>query len=93
MCSTEGRISASYLKILHELQKDMPVKPVRYLTKKHLFPSSFEKMNVLRAIQIFAPTVTASLKFLQEAVDSRFLEVSSTISYMENMYHFFQVPA
>jgi hypothetical protein len=48
-------------------------------------------MNVLRAIQIFAPTVTASLKFLQEAGDSRFLEVSSTISYMENMYHFFQV--
>jgi hypothetical protein len=91
MCSTEGRISASYLKILHELQKDMPVKPVRYLTKKHLFPSNFEKMNVLRAIQIFAPTVTASLKFLQEAGDSRFLEVSSTISYMENMYHFFQV--
>jgi hypothetical protein len=68
MCSTEGRISASYL-----------------------FPSNFEKMNVLRAIQIFVPTVTASLKFLQEAGDSRFLEVSSTISYMENMYHFFQV--
>ncbi|KAJ3651935.1 hypothetical protein Zmor_017939 [Zophobas morio] len=48
-------------------------------------------MNVLRAIQIFSPSVTASLKFLKEAGDPRFCNVDATISYLENMYKFFQI--
>ena len=51
---------------------------------------SFEKMNVLRAIQIFSPAVTSSLKFLKDTGDERFMNVESTISYMKHMYHFFQ---
>jgi hypothetical protein len=91
--SSEGIISSSYLKELYNLQKGLPVKSVKYLTKKHLYPTNFEKMNVLRAVQIFSPSVTSMLKFLKEAGEPRFRDVAvvSTISYMENMYNFFQV--
>lgn len=41
---------SSFLKILCDMQKGMPVKPVKYLTKKHLYPTNFDKINVLRAI-------------------------------------------
>jgi hypothetical protein len=91
MGSSEGIISAKYLKFLFELQQGLPVKPVKYLTKKHLFPTRFEKMNVRRAIQVFSPSVTAALRFLKEAGDEQFSDVDATISYMENMYHFFKV--
>ena len=30
------------------------LRPIRYLTQKHIYPNNFEKMNVLRAVQIFA---------------------------------------
>jgi hypothetical protein len=69
----------------------MAVKPVRYLTKKHLYPSNFDKMNVLRAVQIFSSTVTSSLQFLKETEDSSFQEVEPTIIFMETMYKFFQI--
>ena len=52
MNSTTGIISSSYLKALYGLQRGWPLKPVRYLTKKHFYPSNLEKMNVLRAVQI-----------------------------------------
>jgi hypothetical protein len=91
MCSSEGVISSSYLKKLHNLQKGLPIKPVRFLTSKHLYPSNFDKMNVLRAIQVFAPAVTSSLRFLKESGDPQFADVGSTVSFMENMYVFFQV--
>jgi hypothetical protein len=91
MCTSDGVISSSYKKKLYHLQKGMPIKPVRYLTKKHLYPNNFEKMNVLRAVQIFSTTVTASIKFLKEAGDQDFQEVGPTITFMENMYKFFQI--
>jgi hypothetical protein len=90
MGSSNGRISSSYIKILHELQQGLPVKPVRFLTNKHLFPTNFEKMNVLRAVQIFSPAITSSLQFLKTE-DDRFSDVDSTITYMKNMYYFFQI--
>ena len=34
--SSDGVISASFLTDLHDSQKDLPVKPVKFLTKKHL---------------------------------------------------------
>ncbi|KAJ3651517.1 hypothetical protein Zmor_017552 [Zophobas morio] len=86
MCSSEGVISSSYLKEIYDLQKGLPIKPIKYLSKKHLYQSSFEKMNVLRAIQIFCPAVTSSLKFLKDTGDERFMNVDSTISYMKHMY-------
>ena len=91
MNSTTGIISSSYLKALYGLQRGWPLKPVRYLTKKHFYPSNLEKMNVLRAVQIFSPTVTSALKLLKEEKYKDFVDSDATILYMENMFHFFQV--
>ena len=91
MMSSDGVISASFLTDLYDLQRDLPVKPVKFLTKKHLFPNNLEKMNVLRAIQIFYPSVTAALKFLNENGHELFQNVSATTKYLECMHHFFQI--
>jgi hypothetical protein len=69
MYSSEGLISSDYLKKLYALQKDLPVKPIRYLTKKHLYPTNFEKMNV--SLHLCSPAVSSSLKFLQENKHSK----------------------
>lgn len=91
MCSSEGLISSTYLKTLHDLQVGLPIKPVKFLTNKHLYPSNLEKMNVLRAIQVFSPAVTSALQFLKDCGDERFSNCQSTISYMQNMHHFFLI--
>jgi hypothetical protein len=91
MYSSEGLISSDYLKKLYVLQKDLPVKPIRYLIKKHLYPTNFEKMNILRAIHIFSPAVSSSLKFLQENKHPQFQNVDGTIKYIETLYNFFQI--
>lgn len=50
------------MKNLYRMQQDRIVKPVRFLTRKHVFPSNLEKMNVRRAVQLLSPAVTAALK-------------------------------
>lgn len=65
--SVKGKyVSSSYVKRLHELQKNEVVKPVRFLSRKHVYATSMEKMNVKRAIQIFSPPVTAAISFLDK---------------------------
>jgi hypothetical protein len=51
MHSDKGIISSKYLKKIYELQRTLIIKPVKFLTKKHIYPSNFEKMNV-RNIEI-----------------------------------------
>ncbi|KAH6935104.1 hypothetical protein HPB50_003420 [Hyalomma asiaticum] len=53
---------------LHDIQEKQAgaFKLVRCLTKKHLWPSNFEKMSVSRAVAIFCPQVTTVLRFLQK---------------------------
>ena len=80
MSSFSGLITSEYLKTT-----------LQYITKKHLHPSNYEKMDVLRAIQIFSPAVTTSLKYAKEAGDERFRNVDGTINYMEHMYFLFQI--
>ncbi|KAG0421543.1 hypothetical protein HPB47_002572 [Ixodes persulcatus] len=49
-------IIPDYLRRLFDLQQRQGAfKMVRCLTKKHLWPSNFEKMNVGRAVDIFSP--------------------------------------
>ncbi|KAJ3660023.1 hypothetical protein Zmor_011679 [Zophobas morio] len=48
-------------------------------------------MNVMRAVQIFSPTVTATLRYLQESEDCRFQRVDATITFMKHMHYFFQI--
>lgn len=96
MADGKGIISSKYLKEIYRLQKDLTVKPVRYLTRKHIEPTSFEKMNVLSAIQIFSPAVTATIEFMKDnhtrfVTNLNFADATSTINFMKCMYKFFTV--
>ncbi|KAH7958824.1 hypothetical protein HPB49_005567 [Dermacentor silvarum] len=55
----KGEISSPCLKYVYELQKNLSVKPVRYLSRKHLYPNNIEKMHVVKAIQVLSPPATA----------------------------------
>lgn len=85
MKAQEGVLSSEYLKILYNLQRNLIVKPVKFLTEKHLYPSNFEKMNVRRAVEVFSPPVTAALEYLRKYGNSSndFSESQATIAYMD----------
>jgi hypothetical protein len=91
MASSEGQISANYLRELSDIQEGLITKPVRYLTKKHLYPS---KMKVYLTVQIFSPRVTASLVYLADHGGeelAHFKDCTATVKYMETIYKFFQL--
>ena len=81
----------TYIKQLHEEQykANNTVKPVRFLSKKHVYPSSFEKMNVKRAVQVFSPPVTAALEVYKseagKCTPKLFSDAEPAISFMKNM--------
>lgn len=58
----DGANTAEHVKNLYRMQQDRIVKPVRFLPRKHVFPSNLEKINVRRAVQLLSPAVTAALK-------------------------------
>jgi hypothetical protein len=91
MQAAEGVISSAHLKSLYQLQRNLIIKPVRFLNKKPLYPSNFEKMNVKRPVQLFSPPVTAALKYLKKYSISQDDSSTSkpTITYMEMMCMFF----
>ncbi|KAH7944034.1 hypothetical protein HPB52_014748 [Rhipicephalus sanguineus] len=79
---------------LYDLQeKQGAFKLVRCLTKKHLWPSNFEKMGVGRAVAIFSPQVTSVLRFLQQHGDHLgargFEDCLPTVEFMEMVYKWF----
>lgn len=87
MSDGTGTISGKYVKLLHKLQKDDTVKPVTYLTKKHVEPTAFEKMNVRRAKEIFSPCVIAAIRTLKENASShpeahKFKDSDATLTFM-----------
>jgi hypothetical protein len=88
MQAAEGVISSAHLKDLYRLQRNLIIKPVRFLTKKHLYPSNFEKINVRPAVQLFLPPVTAALEYLRKYSTSQddFSTSKATITYMDMMY-------
>ncbi|XP_077506072.1 uncharacterized protein LOC144115530 [Amblyomma americanum] len=68
-----------YLKKLFEIQSQLLVKPVRFLTRTHVEPN--------RATQIFSAPTIATLQFLQENPNchpdaGQFKDSSATISFM-----------
>ncbi|XP_077489494.1 uncharacterized protein LOC144100410 [Amblyomma americanum] len=89
----KGEVSSSHLKKLYEMQKDWIVKPVRSLTRKHVFPNNIEKMNVKRAAEVFSPGVTSALEFLKEhagqSCHSSFAYAGPTILFMKNIHRRF----
>lgn len=58
-------ISSAPLKQLYMMQQGSTVKPVRFLTRKHLYASNIEKMSVRPGVQIFSPLVTAALQHMK----------------------------
>ncbi|XP_049522558.1 uncharacterized protein LOC125945044 [Dermacentor silvarum] len=85
-----GEISANHLKSLYRMQQGSLVKPVRFLTRKHVFPTNMEKMNVQRAVQVFSPSVTAAMKLLQEQAghtcDASFAGVGPTVQFTDTVH-------
>ncbi|RZC42541.1 hypothetical protein BDFB_014446 [Asbolus verrucosus] len=73
------------------MQQKWPIKAVKFLTKKDLYPSNFDKINVLRGVQIFSPPVTSALKYLTVSKVEGFENCSAIVIYMKNMYKFFQL--
>lgn len=80
--SCDGLISSSFIKILYGLQK---IKPVKFLSKKHIYPSNFGKMIARRAVVVFSPQVTAVIKYLDQQ------NSEATVKFMEVMYTFFKI--
>jgi hypothetical protein len=87
MASSDGIITANYLKELLGIQEKLIIKPVRYLTKKHIYPSNVEKIKVHLAVQIFSPPVIAAAGKNGNLIS----DCSATVKYMENMYKLFQI--
>ncbi|XP_064485417.1 uncharacterized protein LOC135397753 [Ornithodoros turicata] len=75
------------------MQQGSIVKPVRFLTRKHVFPTNLEKMNVMRAVQVLSPPVTAALKLLEQQAghtcDASFSQVGETVEFMDTMHRWF----
>lgn len=91
-----GDITGMFVQKLYEYQKEMTVKLARNLTRKHVYPSNLEKMNVLRAVQVFSPQVIAALEQLQENSSGDptlhlFKGASSTIHFMKTMKQWFDI--
>lgn len=86
-------ISSSHIKKLYKMQAGSTVKPVRFLTRKHIYPTNIEKMNVRSAVQIFSPPVTAALSFMKDQAghtcDVDFASVEPTVEFMKTMHRWF----
>lgn len=91
----DGEITSQYLKDLYKMQQHSIVKPVRFLTRKHVYPTSMEKMNVRRAVEVVSPPVTAAMKLLKEQAghtcDASFAHNGATILFMDTMYRWFSL--
>ncbi|XP_064468483.1 uncharacterized protein LOC135379168 [Ornithodoros turicata] len=95
LCNNGCYILPKYIRQMYDIQNRIggAFRPARCLTRKHLYPSNFEKMNVKRAVEIFSPPVTAALRYLQEYGDSLghhgFDDSLPTIEFMELVYKWF----
>ncbi|KAH6922498.1 hypothetical protein HPB50_015125 [Hyalomma asiaticum] len=86
-------VSASYIKKLYELHKDLVVKPVGYLSRKHVYLNNIEKMNVAKAIQVLSSDITVALEHFRDQAGHTssvsFVDAGRTIISMQNIYRWF----
>lgn len=75
---------SSHLKKLYELQKDLAMKPVRYLSRKHVFPNNIEKINVARVIQVLSPSATAAKDQAGHTCSVSFSTAGPRITFMSH---------
>lgn len=84
-------ISGNAIKKLYELQKNVPIKLVRFLNRKTVYPTNFEKMNVKRAISIFSSEVIAALEFCSQRNMPGFRNLTKTIEFLQMIKKWFTV--
>ncbi|KAL1423488.1 hypothetical protein MTO96_000019 [Rhipicephalus appendiculatus] len=87
------QVSSKYVKELYRMQKHSTMRPVRFLTRKHVYPSNIEKMSVRLAVQLFSVAVTAALSYLKDQAghtcDLDFASAGPTIEFMKMMQKWF----
>ncbi|KAH6933222.1 hypothetical protein HPB50_013594 [Hyalomma asiaticum] len=93
--------SPKYLRMLLDInEKQRSFKPVRRLTRKHVFPTNFEKMNVRRAVDLFSPEVYIYICHIRTALSSAiwkafggsgFEDSMPTINFMEMIRKWFNI--
>lgn len=96
LTDVSGTITRTFVQRLYEFQKDKAVKLARNLMQKHVYPSNLEKMNVLRAVQVFSPQVIAAVQHLQadshsDPATKIFMEAGPTIDFMKKMKQWFDI--
>lgn len=79
-------VSFELIRKLYEHQKNNLLRPVRFLSRKHVDPSNLERQKVMWAYAIFRPEVTAALKLYQRLGLEDFKHVNKTVTFMETMY-------
>ncbi|XP_049512853.1 uncharacterized protein LOC119431730 isoform X2 [Dermacentor silvarum] len=89
-------ITGKFMKQLYELQKNETVKPVRFLTQKHVEPTNFEKMHVGRAVQLFSNEVISAVEFLKDYPSyhqkaEMFRNAGATINFMRMIQKWFAI--
>ncbi len=87
----EKPIKFEFIKRLHLKQKLMLLKFVKKLTKRHLEPTTIERQNVQRALDIFRRRMVAALEALRRRKTSGFMGSEETISFMCKMIKWFEI--
>lgn len=84
---TNKQITSAALKLLYKIQQGSTIKPVRFLTHKHLYPSNIEKMGVNTAPQLFSVPVTAASQYLKDQAghtcNVAFATVGPTVTFLK----------
>lgn len=75
------------------MQQGSTVKPVCFLTRKHIFPTHTEKMGMSTAVQVLSPLDTAALRYKQDQAghtcDVKFTNIGLIVEFMPIMYRWF----
>ena len=87
-------VTGDHIRKLYNIQKGLVMKPVRKLTRKVVYPTNLEKMNVARAKVVFSPEVIAGLKSM-EVVCPELLEnndsLRETVNFVEMFRKWFDI--
>lgn len=95
MYDGKEEISGSHIKNLYKMQSKEVVKPVPFLSRKHVAPTNFEKMNVKRAKDIFSSEVITALQCLKDNSShfksQDFQSCGATITFLKMIKKWFEI--
>ena len=79
-------VSFAPIALLYEKQKNHNLRLVKFLTRKHVEPTSMERMRVRWAYDVFRPEVVAALKLLKHYNIPRFENVEPIVEFITMFY-------